>query len=151
MAKKDTISDIIKWDFTTKQWFLWDDAGVPDIIWVIYQCKFYTRHTMVIPDCWDSKTINPSPCDVNAVFFLVFVLHNNVYKHPNTKEIVPKILMQSFCPFALGADVWLQICGEGTVSRPVGFSLLIPPSRIHTRGKFTLTRCDANWKGRGGG
>lgn len=64
------------------------------------------------------------------------------------KKLFPKSLCSlSACPFVLGADVWLQICGEGTVSRPVGFSLLIPPSRIHTRGKFTLTRCDANWEG----
>lgn len=44
------------------------------------------------------------------------------------------------------AEVQGQIWGEGTVRRPVGFSLLIPPSRMHTRGKFTFTRCDANWE-----
>lgn len=42
--------------------------------------------------------------------------------------------------------VWGQIWGEGTVRSPVGFSLLIPPSRIQTRGKFTFTRCAANWE-----
>lgn len=43
-----------------------------------------------------------------------------------------------------------QIWGEGTVRRPVGFSLLMPPSRMQTRGKATLTRCAANCeKGKG--
>lgn len=45
--------------------------------------------------------------------FFVFVLHNNVYKHPNTrKKIVPKVLMQSFCVslcsrcWCVASDLW---------------------------------------------
>lgn len=44
-----------------------------------------------------------------------------------------------------------QIWGEGTVRRPVGFSLLMPPSRMQTRGKATLTRCAANCEERSRG
>ena len=49
------------------------------------------------------------------------------------------------CPFNSDALV-LHIWGEGTVRRPVGLILLMPPSRIQILGYFIFTRWAANWK-----
>lgn len=50
-----------------------------------------------------------------------------------------------FCPFNSHALV-LHIWGDGTVRRPVGLILLMPPSRIQILGYFIFTRWAANWK-----
>lgn len=54
----------------------------------------------------------------------------------------------SWCPSVLLTVILLvlHIWGEGTVRRPVGLILLMPPSRIQILGYFIFTRCAANWK-----
>lgn len=129
------------------------------------------QHIAVVPEKWkgfnhssleteNNKTIALKWVKKGIISMQFFILPHSLIRMCKKKKSLNTMMTLFFCflhfnissksslstrPFcSCKAEVRGQIWGEGTVSSPVGFSLLIPPSKIQTRGKFTLTRCVAN-------